>query len=89
MTITKKLLLTLSIALAGMLLVGGYAINALHAGQQRFVYVQNNTLPDLQTMQGTLRAVADIRANTLRHVLATTAEQKAAAESSGRCRPAL
>jgi methyl-accepting chemotaxis protein len=82
MTITKKLLLTLSIALAGMLLVGGYAINALHAGQQRFVYVQNNTLPDLKTMQGTLRAVADIRANTLRHVLAATAEQKATAESN-------
>jgi len=82
MTITKKLLLTLSIALASMLLVGGYAINALHAGQQRFVYVQNDTFPDLKIMQGTLRAVADIRANTLRHVLATTAEQKTVAESN-------
>jgi methyl-accepting chemotaxis protein len=82
MTITKKLLLTLSIALAGMLLVGGYAISALHAGQQRFVYVQTHTFPDLKIMQGTLRAVADIRANTLRHVLATTDEQKAAAESN-------
>jgi len=82
MTITKKLLLTLSIALVGMLLVGGYAITALHAGQQRFVYVHSNTLPNLKTMQGTLRAVADIRANTLRHVLASTDEQKATAESN-------
>ncbi|WP_059285837.1 methyl-accepting chemotaxis protein [Aquitalea magnusonii] len=82
MTISKKLLLTLSIALAGMLLVGGYAIHALHAGQQRFQYVQGNTLPDLKVMQNTLRAVADIRANTLRHVLASSAEQKAEAEKN-------
>ncbi len=82
MTITKKLLLTLSIALAGMLLVGGYAIHALHDGQQRFEYVRNSTFPDLKVMQGTLRAVADIRANTLRHVLASSAEQKAMAEKN-------
>ena len=82
MTITKKLLLTLSIALAGMLLVGGYAIHALHDGQQRFEYVRNSTFPDLKVMQGTLRAVADIRANTLRHVLASSAEQKAVAEKN-------
>jgi len=82
MTITKKLLLTLSIALASMLLVGGYAIHALHDAQQRFEYVRANTFPDLKVMQETLRAVADIRANTLRHVLSTTAGEKAVAENN-------
>ena len=82
MTITKKLLLTLAIALACMLLVGGYAIKELHAAQQRFAYVQSETIPNLRVMQSTLRAVADIRANTLRHVLANSAEQKATAEKN-------
>uniref|UniRef100_A0A8W7PSR1 Chemotaxis methyl-accepting receptor HlyB-like 4HB MCP domain-containing protein n=1 Tax=Anopheles coluzzii TaxID=1518534 RepID=A0A8W7PSR1_ANOCL len=58
-----------------MLLVGSYAIRALHDGQQRFEYVRNNTFPDLKVMQGTLRAVADIRANTLRHINATASEE--------------
>jgi methyl-accepting chemotaxis protein len=53
MTITKKLLLTLAIALACMLLVGGYAIKELHAAQQRFAYVQSETLPNLRVMQST------------------------------------
>jgi methyl-accepting chemotaxis protein len=60
----------------------GLCHQELHAAQQRFAYVQSETLPNLRVMQSTLRAVADIRANTLRHVLANSAEQKATAEKN-------
>jgi methyl-accepting chemotaxis protein len=50
MTITRRLLLTLSITLFGLLLVGGYGLWQLNQAQSRLQYVEANTFPSLPAM---------------------------------------
>jgi len=64
MTITKRLLLTLSVALAGMLLVGGYGIWQLTQAQSRFSYIERNTFPSLNSMAGAQHALTSSRVNS-------------------------
>jgi len=47
MTITKRLIVMLSVALLALLLVGGFGIRALYQAQQRFEKVQTDTLPSI------------------------------------------
>jgi len=47
MTITRRLIVMLSVALLALMLVGGFGIRALYHAQQRFEDVQTNTLPSI------------------------------------------
>jgi methyl-accepting chemotaxis protein len=76
MTITKRLFITLSIALLGMLLVGGYGIWQLTQAQSRFNYVQVNTFPSLKDMTDALSEVADMRVATLKILLARSPQER-------------
>jgi methyl-accepting chemotaxis protein len=78
MLITRRLTLTLSVALAAMLLVGGLGVWNQNKAQERFDYVSVNTFPslkDLAILQGT---VADMRTATLKVLLAQNAQQRQA-----------
>jgi methyl-accepting chemotaxis protein len=70
MTITKRLLFTLFIALGALLLVGAYGIRELQLAQSRFDYVQTNTLPSLKVMADAQRALTSIRVSSLKLIVA-------------------
>lgn len=76
MTITKRLLFTLSVALFGMLLVGGYGIWQLDQAQSRFNYVEINTFPSLKDMTDAQHALTTIRVNSLRVLVALNQDQR-------------
>jgi methyl-accepting chemotaxis protein len=81
MAITKRLLLTLALALFAMLLVGAYGVYALNQAQERFRYVQINTFPSLKVMDSAQRVVTEVRVQTLRHLMVANPEEKSQAES--------
>jgi len=81
MAITKRLLLTLALALFAMLLVGAYGVYALNQAQERFHYVQINTFPSLKVMDSAQRVVTEVRVQTLRHLMVANPEEKSQAES--------
>jgi methyl-accepting chemotaxis protein len=76
MTVTKRLFLTLSIALLGMLLVGGYGIGQLHQAQSRFNHVETHTFPSLKDMVDAQHELTTIRVNSLRVLVALTQDQR-------------
>ncbi|WP_028537105.1 methyl-accepting chemotaxis protein [Paludibacterium yongneupense] len=78
MTITKRLFITLSIALLGMLAVGGYGVWQLRQAQSRLDYFQVNTVPSLKVMNDSKQALTTMRVNVLKYILTTEATQKAA-----------
>jgi methyl-accepting chemotaxis protein len=76
MTITKRLLITLSISLLGMLMVGAYGIWQLNQAQSRFDYIEINTFPNLKAMNDAKDDLTVMRVNSLRElVVATQAER--------------
>ncbi|WP_169449821.1 methyl-accepting chemotaxis protein [Paludibacterium yongneupense] len=81
-------MITLSIALGAMLLVGGYGIWALQLAQARFDYVQTNTLSSLKVMADAQRALTSIRVSALKYEVApdegTRTESKAAIDKADR-----
>jgi methyl-accepting chemotaxis protein len=82
MLITKRLILTVSGALAGMLLVGFGGIWQQHRAMDRFDYVSVNTFPCLKDMAIAQQAVADIRIATLKVLVAPTPALKDAAQAT-------
>jgi methyl-accepting chemotaxis protein len=77
MTITKRLLLTLSIALFGMLLVGAEGIWQLNQTQSRFDYIETHTVPGLFAMNAAQNALTQMRVGVLKEVLATPEQRPA------------
>jgi len=77
MTITRRLFLTLSIALLALLLIGGYGIRQMNQAQARFNYVEVNTFPSLKVMTEAQYDVGEIRAASLKYLLATDADTRA------------
>lgn len=64
MTITRRLLLTLSIALLGMLLVGAYGIRQLQLAQANFNQISLRIIPGLEDLTEAQQALAVMRGAT-------------------------
>ena len=79
MNISQRLLATLSLALAALLLVGGFGIWQLRQSNQRLEYLSANTFPSLIALHEAQAQVSEMRLGVLRLVLATTAEDQASA----------
>ncbi|HEY4316270.1 MAG TPA: methyl-accepting chemotaxis protein [Herbaspirillum sp.] len=80
MSITKRLLLTLSIALFALLLVSAYGFRQLHLSQQRFETVQKTTIPALADLEEAVSQVAEIRTQTLYQTLVADAGKRRESE---------
>jgi hypothetical protein len=50
MTLSRRLLLSLSVALTALIFVGGIGLWRLYEAQQRFEYVQNNIIPSIREL---------------------------------------
>jgi len=61
MNISKRLITTLSIAMLALAFVGAYGVIALFQSQQRFEYIQINTLPSIKELAQAKDNLADIR----------------------------
>jgi len=82
MSITKRLTLTLMLALIGMLLVGGIGVWQLNQAQQRFDYVSSNTFPSVKAMNEAQHALTELRVAILKVVVATDQQQKELAQAA-------
>jgi len=82
MQITKRLVLTLTIALTALLLVGCYGVWQLNQAQQRFDYIAANTFPSIKTMSAANQALTDMRIAGLKVVLAPNEELRNAARTT-------
>jgi len=80
MTISKRLILTLTIALLALILVGGFGLRQLSVAQQRFDAVQTNIIPSIKTLYTAKSMLETLRRLNLRHVLAADAGAKTAVE---------
>jgi len=61
MNISKRLITTLSIAMLALAFVGAYGVIALSQSQQRFEYIQVNTLPSIKELAQAKDNLTDIR----------------------------
>lgn len=61
MNISKRLITTLSIAMLALAFVGAYGVTQLFESQQRFEYIQINTLPSIKELAQAKDNLADIR----------------------------
>jgi len=77
MTITKRLIVMLSVALLALLLVGGFGIRALYQAQQRFEDVQTNTLPSILELFGARSDLANQKVRFRDLLLADDADKSA------------
>jgi methyl-accepting chemotaxis protein len=76
MTISKKLFVTLFIALLSVLLVGSYGLWQLGQAQDRFQYVVVNTFPSLDAMSTARTSLAAMRIGVRDLLLAETPAQR-------------
>jgi methyl-accepting chemotaxis protein len=82
MTLSKRLLLTLSIALVALLLVGSLGLWQLNQAQQRFEYVQGNILPSIHDLEDAKSDVQGYARLQYRYLLSTDDAGRAAAQQS-------
>ncbi|MGI4983601.1 MAG: MCP four helix bundle domain-containing protein, partial [Janthinobacterium lividum] len=82
MTITRRLLLILSVALVALIFVGGFGIRALGSAQDRFEYVQRNTLPSIMSLTAVRRDFSALRLFSLRELIAVTDAEHATLNQS-------
>jgi methyl-accepting chemotaxis protein len=61
MTITKRLILTLSVALIALLFVGAYGLLQLHRSQVRFDSIQTRIIPSIHGLNNAKGVLADTR----------------------------
>jgi methyl-accepting chemotaxis protein len=61
MSIIKRLILTISVALGALLFVGGFGLVSLHNSQQRFEHLQSGTLNSFATIKHAKGAVSSMR----------------------------
>jgi len=78
MTLSRRLLLTLSVALVALLFVGGIGLWRLNQAQQRFEYVQVNILPSIQELDGIKHDVGAFSRLDYRYLLSTDDAGRAA-----------
>ncbi|WP_374482225.1 methyl-accepting chemotaxis protein [Zoogloea sp.] len=76
MKLTQRLILTLSVALFALILVGGLGIWQLRQASARFDYVQANTFPSLQTLLEARSKLTASRLGTYQLALAVDAAHR-------------
>src|SRR6516225_5198325 len=81
MTITKRLLLTLSLALLALLFVGLGGIWQLNQAEERFEYFNDNTLGSVRDLNAVNSAIGAMRIALYRHAITEDAKGKADAEA--------
>ncbi|MBV8273141.1 MAG: MCP four helix bundle domain-containing protein [Cupriavidus sp.] len=81
MTISKRLLLTLSLALLALLFVGLGGIWQLNQAEERFEYFNDNTLGSVRDLTAVSDAVSAMRLALYRHALTEDAKGKAEVEA--------
>ena len=76
MTISKKLLITLCLALAALISVGLFGLHQLGNSQDRFQYVMNNSMPSIRDINRATAGLTTIRVSVRAMLLATTPEER-------------
>src|ERR1700761_4995660 len=69
MTIVRRLVITLGVALFALVFVGGYGLVQLYASHQRVDGLETRTIPGLKSISMALDDVADMRLNAYRYVV--------------------
>lgn len=69
MTIVRRLILTLFIALIALVFVGGYGLTQLHHSYQRIVGLETHTIPGIKTISMALDDVGTMRLTVYRYVM--------------------
>jgi methyl-accepting chemotaxis protein len=80
MTLSKRLLLTLSVALLALIVVGSLGLWRLNQAQQRFDYVQANILPSVQELGDTRSDIDGFARLGYQYVLSTDDAGRAAVQ---------
>jgi methyl-accepting chemotaxis protein len=75
-TITRNLALTLSVALLALLFVSGYGFWQLRQFQERFDYVEVDTIPAIVDLAEATAQMSELRASTLSRVLSASELQR-------------
>jgi methyl-accepting chemotaxis protein len=82
MTLSRNLLLTLSVALLALVFVGALGIWRLNQAQQRFEYVQINIIPRIAELIGARGDATSLRQLSYRHLLIADSAGKTAVEQA-------
>lgn len=80
MTMKKRLIFTLGVALLALILAGGFGLWRLSQAQQRFEFVQVNIIPSIKELDNATNDVSNLRRLTYRHLLSTDSVAKALVE---------
>jgi hypothetical protein len=81
-TLSRRLLLTLSIALLALMFVGSLGLWRLYGAQQRFEYVQNNILPSVKELEDAQYDIGGYARLDYRYLLSTDDAGRAAAHQA-------
>ncbi|MCP2091849.1 UNVERIFIED_ORG: methyl-accepting chemotaxis protein [Paraburkholderia sediminicola] len=82
MTLSRRLLLTLSVALMALVSVGAVGLWRLNQAQQRFEYVQTNIIPSIKELGNVKSEIGDYARLNYRYLLSTDDAGRAAAETA-------
>jgi methyl-accepting chemotaxis protein len=82
MTLSRRLLLILSVALAALIFVGGLGLWRLNQAQQRFEYVQTNLIPSVKELDDAKSDVQGYARLQYRYLLSTDDAGRAAAQQA-------
>ena len=77
MNISKRLVLTLTIALIALVAVGSFGLWEQKQAKERFTYLKINTFPSIATLDDAQDGLTQSRTGTYRHILDETDNQKA------------
>jgi len=75
MTITKRLILTLAVALIALVFVGSYGLWQLSRSQQRFEFMQTNVTPSIAELVSANNDLSDMRRLSYRHLIVDTGQK--------------
>jgi len=82
MTISKRLILTLTIALIALISLGSFGVWQLKQAQQRFENVQTDIMPSIKELTDAQNDVSDLRRLNYRYLILTDAAAKAGVETA-------
>jgi len=82
MTLSRRLLLTLSVALLALILVGSFGLWRLNQAQQRFEYVQNDIIPSVQELEDVKADITGYARLNYRYLLSTDDASRTAVEQA-------
>ncbi|MFP3271724.1 MAG: methyl-accepting chemotaxis protein [Paraburkholderia sp.] len=82
MTLSRRLLLTLSVALAALVFLATFGLWRLNQAQQRFEYVQSNIIPSIKELGNVKSEIGNYARLNYRYLLSTDDADRAAAETT-------